>query len=441
MLPEATTLGVKLSGDGVKFSIDPTSIDVTIPLAKKPVAYAINCTSAVANRGAIPLNKAVGESYFITIDVNVTEKGEYEINTNTPVNGILFSTTRAGVKQVFGATGPHKVKLYAIDGTKVATVKGITDVQFVTTDGTGQECTGAFPVKVGFNPVRILVVGTDVYSGSQLPAFFKGKNSKGDYRFDETGVNSETGPVTVKLHTYSPGVVASNAVVSKELITDIESDEYDLIMLDSYILQVTNDVVIALEKYIKKDVGYVFLATQFPAVNDGLYPWTGASQDYFSWAGFTSTYQNNLIQMVKRMNGGAPMNMVGSKGASTARLVLTADPMFMAKPKGTPYANKLTAWSMQYFYLNVTPSSSFETVVGQNASATQATILRHKTYKKLLWLPIFNQDSWSREFLSALFWDKAKKDIYPTGDNNPSTETNAFFVNTIIYITDEIANR
>lgn len=445
MLPEATTLGLKLSGDGVKFSIDPTSVDVTIPLAKKPVAYTINCGSAAANRGAIPLNKAIGESYFITIDVNVTEKGEYEINTNTPANGILFSTTRAGVKQVFGATGPQKVKLYAIDGTKVANVKGITDVQFVTTDGTGQECTGNFPVKVGFNPLRVLVAGTDLYGGSQLVAFFKEKNSKGDYRFDETGKYSETGPVTVKLHTYTPGitpgVVASNAVISAQFTADLNSNDYDLVMLDSYYLLINNDVAVALENYIKRDKGYVFYTTQLPSVNDGLYPWTGASQDYFSWGAFTgSGYQNLLTQLVKRMNGGASMNMNGNKASYTsAKLVLTADPMFMAKPKGIAYTNKNIAWSAQYFYLNVAPSSSFETVVGQ--SATQGTILRHKTYKKFLWLPIFNQDYWSREFLSGLIWDKSKKEIFQTGDTNPNTETGAFFVNTIIYIADEIANR
>lgn len=197
-LPNASSLALTLSGDGQRFVIqNPTAL--TLAISKKPVAYTLDCSTIKSNRAAIPLNKPIAELYYLTAKVNVTQVGEYEIKTNTPVDGIVFSTTRNNVKKVFTSTGLQDVTLYAEDGTKEGLNKGQSSVSVISTDGMGINC-GNIKINVGYNDLKVLVikVGSSESSGnSRVTQYFTGKNASGKPRFGIDGESVVTGDVSV----------------------------------------------------------------------------------------------------------------------------------------------------------------------------------------------------------------------------------------------------
>ncbi|WP_413513586.1 hypothetical protein [Myroides odoratus] len=406
LLPRASSLDLTLSGDAARFEIE-NGHTLVLPIDLKPVQYTLDCATIKANRGAIPANKPIEENYFISAQVNVTVVGEYEINTTTAVDGILFSTTRAGVKQVFRNTGVQEVKLYAVDGTIVPTSKGEFTVGLSANDMSHTQC-NQVKVKVGFNDISILIVrSSDDYMSSESSSseelYFTGRNANGQYRFGEEGAFVETGAVNVRvLAHYSGGLNAAFIAERARVIEEVKAGKYNFILTagkGAYLIN--EDFANALYEYVENDKGVLWLATIYEGWvnrqyvdmlirNNGLSSYPGTSRDKSGY------------ELIKRFNNGNDIDGAGAISDSSFNLHVVDESEFLTKPRnGYDYANKPNGGKgdIHWYYTGPTSNQGSFRVTGSNYRAlvadrgaqfgdSRGIVFVNKMHENFIWAPI-----------------------------------------------------
>jgi hypothetical protein len=260
----ATVLELALSGDQSRLIISGDDKKVNLPIEVKPVAYTIKCDEIKTNRSTIFINKPIEKTFSIQVPVNVTVDGEYEIKTETAVEGIIFSSNVNGVKQRFGSTGDKIITLYAVDETIAPKNKGVTVTKIITNDANSSinTCTPQINLKVGNVDLKILYAAYSREIQSIERYFLQGN------RFGETGSIVETGAVSVeKVLVDIPYQDvefnnATNLAKRKALADMIKSGDYNFIILDNtYSLfgGFDQQIADALDYYVKNFKGFVII--------------------------------------------------------------------------------------------------------------------------------------------------------------------------------------
>lgn len=405
-LPKANNVNLTLSGDGPRFTVE-NGVVLRLPLTIKPVQYTLDCTSIKTSRGAMPYNKPIGEQYTIQVNADVTVVGEYEINTDLAIDGILFSTTRAGVKQAFTTTGKQEVTLYAVDGTMIPTNKGEYTVGLVANDTSNTTCSQV-KLKVGYNDINILVLfgekSNTTTPRSSDALFFTGKNSSGKHRFGVGGEFTETGEVTVTtVKIFDSNFVALRA----QLVTDILAGKYNFILTSGQaaLYGVDRDLADALYKYVTTDQGVLWLQSMYYHANKDV------QVNYVSYHKTTRPWMMGNIpggskqdgyDLIMRLNMGNDF-VFHNRGSDRNYNMIVANPNeeLTKARNGYEYGRNTNGkfydihWYMTRSLTNFGSidgaGSSFRALVadrGNQFGDARGLIFAHKTHENMIWAPI-----------------------------------------------------
>lgn len=405
-LPKANEVNLTLSGEATRFTVENGTV-LRLPITIKPVQYTLDCTSIQTSRGAMPYNKPIGEQYTIQATVDVTVVGEYEINTDLAIDGILFSTTRAGVKQAFTATGKQEVTLYAVDGTKIPTNKGEYTVGLVANDTSNSTCSQV-KLKVGYNDINVLILLGETSSTatpkSNDALFFTGKNSSGKYRFGAGGEFTETGEVTVTtLNIYDPNFIALRAQVA----TDILAGKYNFILTSGQgaLYGIDGALADALYKYATTDQGVLWLQSVYYHANNDV------QVNYVSYHKVTKPWMLSSIpggtkqdgyDLIMRLNNGSDFVFHNRGSDRDYNMIVANSNEELTKPKnGYEYGRNTNGkfydihWYMSRSLTNFGSidgrNSSFRALVadrGTQFGDARGLLFVHKTHKNVIWAPI-----------------------------------------------------
>ncbi|WP_123766475.1 hypothetical protein [Myroides marinus] len=426
--PDADSMTLTLSGDATRFKVTDNK-PIVVPLNIKPVAYTIDCANIKPNRTAIPYNVPIKELYYIIVPVNVTVIGEYEINTVGSADGIKFSSTRNGVKQVFPKIGAYDVKLYAVDDDVIPTHKGNYSLEIVTNDGSGKNtCSNKFIAKVGFSDIKILYYHGDEFSkGSFFNAFINGNDpTKGEKRFGPKGVIVETGEVSIstfKVTRSSQTETQTNTPASRAaLAKKINDGEFNLIVLEgpAILKSLDQQLYDAFLNYVKNDKAfYILTSAKAGEVGFKTYKETLLKQysDYYSESDKLKYVGDvNLtvgLDFLDALNGDKSVLITpGSDGNS--HVLHFEDMDVLKKWNGDKrfYSPYLTTGKSASLY-NVTGAiaitsvgSEYETIVSSTRytpTESASILLNHKKYGKFFWLVGSREGTVSSVFNSTTF--------------------------------------
>lgn len=452
VLPKASSVALSLSGDTPRFEVQGGAI-LNLPLDKKPIAYTIDCKSVTTSRAAMPFDKPVGEDFYIKAQVNVTVPGEYEINTSAPVDGVLFSTTRKGVKQSFTKTGIQEVILYAVDGTVSPKNKGEYTVNLVTTDGSSASCTGV-KVKVGYIDLKVLVYRSEYVTKSYEELFFTGKNKSGNYRFGERGEFVETGEVEVTTYnTYKSNTDADR----KKVAQDIRNKKYNFIVfVGRHTMQaIDQQVADALFDYTRNNDGILLLATNHYHANykemkmyfeDILGERTSSVQvgRYTFRAG---------IELMKKFNGNQDIqaNNIPADKAYNMTVHNMSDPL--TSEKNNYKYNKSTKGgykNISYYYMPTTGAltsinsqeGKFRPIVTDRGKLDRGMVFVHNQYSNLVWGAVASE--WFEGFFAEAQVDSKTGEPFfqdYNGDYSVETDTAVFSTNLFIALVKQLVNK
>ena len=417
-LPTAAGMDLTLSGDNPRFEIT-NGTTLHLPITKKPVQYSIDCATIETSRKTMPNGKPVGEDYTISVMVDVVVAEEYEINTSTAIDGILFSTSRNGVKQVFPRTGRQKVTLYAVDGTIAPTHKGEYTVALVANDASNAQC-NQVKLKVGYNDINILILAgqkTYGYSSSEENTslfdakFFTGTNSNGKQRFGESGDYVETGDVSLKqISVFDKNFIS----IRTQLVTEINAGAYNFILvLGAHSLYaVDQDLADALSNYVTSNKGVLWVQTRHFNIDQD------NSREYFKTVidkPLTGIYgeviqggnRSDGYNMLKRFNGGKEV-IFNNYSSDAAFNMIVVDPTSnLTKPRnGFDYVPENGGgflnihWAMERNTYQGGPrysQGSFDTRGGEFKAIVadrgaqygneRGLVFAHPTYENLIWAP------------------------------------------------------
>ena len=458
-LPAATNLDLTLSGDGARFAIE-NGTRLPLPISKKPVKYTMDCSTIQTSRQAMPYNKPIGETYTISLTVDVEVAEEYEINTSTAIDGILFSTTRAGVKQVFTQTGRQEVTLYAVDGTLVPTSKGEYTVSLIANDASEARC-GQVKLKVGYNEISILLlIGGGDYNvkNSQIneDLFFTGKNSDGRFRFGEGGAFAETGEVTLKI----VNVLESNYnAIRPQIVEEIKAGKYNFISVSGRTAgyAIDRSLADALYEYVIKDQGVLWLQTLYYHTNNT------ENVDYVAYfkrqipfmlnrPSGNGQYELEGYELIKRFNNNNDLKF-HNRREDRAYNMIVADPTDKwTKPRnGYNYVSNGSGGYLDIHWYLSRDLTNFGSVDARNTNYRplvadrggmfgdeKGLIFVHRTYENLFWAPVVNK--WSEGMLTI------NESIDANGiplsiDNGRKTNKGAFMSNIYTAIMEHLANK
>ncbi len=465
-LPETMGIELTLSGDAARFSIENGN-KMQLPISKKPVEYTMDCSTIKTNRQAMPYNKPIGESYTISLTVDVVVPEEYEINTSTPIDGIVFSTTRGGVKQVFTQTGRQEVTLYAVDGAKIPTNKGEYTVDLVANDASENRCSQV-KLKVGYSEINILMIiggGSSSSKNAQINEnlFFTAKNSDGKYRFGEGGVFAETGEVKLKL----VNVLDSNyPTIRTQLVTEITEGKYNFISISgrSASYAIDRPLADALYNYVINEVGVFWFQTLYYHANGT------KNIDYVDHMKRQIPFMLNRpgggiqfegYELVKRFNSDRDLKFY-NRGSDRAYNMIVVDPTDKwTKPRnGYNYvANGSGGYLDIHWYLSRdltnfgsidARNTDFRPLVadrGTEFGDEKGLVFVHRTHENLFWAPVVGD--WAEGMLTIdssidangtpFTRDKAKQHNGVLVDAN--TNNGAFMSNIYTAIMEYLANK
>ncbi|AJA70431.1 hypothetical protein MYRA21_3338 [Myroides sp. A21] len=452
ILPKSEFVNLTLKGDGKRFNIvDGT--EYNLPLEKKPVAYTIDCSSVKSNRGAIPYNKVIGDSYYIIAKVNVTVPGEYEINTSAPVDGILFSTSKDGVKQVFTNTGIQEVILHPVDKTVIPTQRGEYSVNLVANDMSNSSCSG-IKVKVGYGDINVLILKNARNGDSNEALFFTGKNRNGKARFGEDGVFVETGEVKVTTYdTYRD----NNEMNRVQILKDIKAKKYNFIMISGQygIGALDKDIADAIYNYTINDEGIFFMYTTYLHENKNL------KGDYIKIIGeeIKGQYIGEInepygLELIKRFNKDQSLEVQSyayDRGFKT--YVHNISEPLTSEKSGYKYhtINKVYKNVHWYYRSEVddgykpafdATNTEYRPLITDRGNEKRGTVFVHKKYENLIWAPIGS--SWyDGMFVNGAYIDAATGEVYKDDFNRTSASTDnaPFTANLFIELISRLANK
>ncbi|MCS4238258.1 hypothetical protein M2306_001635 [Myroides gitamensis] len=458
-LPKANEVNLTLSGGDPRFTIENGTV-LRLPLTIKPVQYTLDCTSIKTSRGAMPYNKPIGEQYTIQVTADVTVVGEYEINTDLAIDGILFSTTRAGVKQAFTTTGKQEVTLYAVDGTKIPTNKGEYTVGLVANDTSNTTCSQV-KLKVGYNDINILVLfgekSNTTTPRSSDALFFTGKNSSGKHRFGAGGEFTETGEVTVTtVKIFDSNFVALRA----QLVTDILAGKYNFILISGQaaLYGVDSDLADALYKYVTTDQGVLWLQSRYYHANRESsinYVSTFRLNRPFQMASIPGGLKPNGYDLIKQFNGGNDL-IANNYGNDKNYNMIVANPNEELTKARNGYEYKRNTngkfydihWYMARSLTNFGSidgaGSSFRALLadrGTQFGDARGLIFAHKTHKNMIWAPI--AEDWFEGTLTVGTHINANGEPFHVDQTGNVDVTNigAFIANIWTTLMERIANK
>lgn len=447
VLPDVSSIPLTLSVVGKRSAIVGGNV-LNLPLQLRPLAYTIDCSTITSNRGTIPNDKPVGESFYIKAKVNVTSPGEYEINTSTAVEGILFSTTRNGKKQVFTKRGVQDVALYAVDGKVIPKRKGEYAVNLVANDLSQATCSN-FKIKVGYNDINVLVLKSESSSsGSKTTEslFFSGGN-----RFGPTGTFAVSG--VVKVTTYD--AYQKSGADRDNLIKEINEGKYNFIVISGQygIYYVNENFANALYNYTINNKGVLWLLTPQYTAN------TVTSIDYvkaFKGGGAMSPLgkSNDGLDLLLRFNNGKDFTATNypNDKSYNMRVIDETDPL--TKPRnGYTYMTKKGGgkYDIHWYYApNITSYTSidgtgtnFKPIVadrGTEFKDARGLIFVHRTYKNLIWAPVaalWYEGTMSTGVQTDYSGTPLKTDAYKAD----TTQTGAFAANIFTALIEYVANK
>jgi hypothetical protein len=451
-MPDSEAITLSLSGDGKRFQIvEGTSYD--LPLSSKPVEYSIDCITVKSNRGSIPYNTPIGESYYITGTVDVKEIGEYEISTSIPIEGITFTTSRNGVKQKFTNTGKQLVTLYADNPLLKVSNRGNYQVNLISNDGSDAKCMG-FTIKVGFNDIKVLMIKGDYGASGYTPIedkFFTGRNKNGRYRFGEGGEYVETGAVSVTVFDIKGS--ENTSLGRTTLANDIKAKKYNLIMFSGRyaVFGIDRQIADALYQYTVNDEGIFWLQTGYwgsENVGESI-SYVSNMNDERSNSGLSfSTVEG--MNLVKKFNNNQDLKGSVKDRDFNPQVVNQTDPLSSPK-KGFNYLKKSNGmyYPVEWTHGSSTSSgisavgSEYEAIVADRGKQESGLVFKHKKYSNLIWAPISSYHSGS-VLCSPMQADEAtgeplKKDM--NGLYNTESNAGAFTANIFIELVSRLANR
>lgn len=452
VLPNNSSVALTLSGDTSRFEVQGDAV-LNLPLAKKPIAYTIDCKSVATSRGAMPFDKPVGEDFYIKAKVNVTEPGEYEINTSAPVDGILFSTTRKGVKQTFTKVGIQEVILYAVDGTIIPKNKGEYTVNLVTTDGSNASCTG-IKIKVGYADLKVLVYrsGLKVLSNEEL--FFTGKNKSGNYRFGERGEFVETGEVEVTTYYTNRSNTEADR---KKVAQDIRDKKYNFIVfVGQFTMQaIDQNTADALYDYVRNDDGILLLGTAYYHANNN------ETKMYFEEVLGQNSSNVNVgiyrsragIELMKKFNGGKDIVGNNYRNDNGYNMIVydMNDPLTSEKNNYKYNMSKNGNYkNVHYYYAPSTGSRTsldsksgpFRPIVADRKKLDRGMIFAHKEYPNLVWGAM--STDWFEGFFAEAQLNLNTGEPYfkdYNGDYDVESDTAVFSTNLFIGLVRQLVNK
>ncbi|MDM1390435.1 hypothetical protein HX052_10740 [Myroides marinus] len=394
-LPNTDSVKLTLKADAKYFEIVDGDV-YNLPLDKKPVAYTIDCNSVKSNRGAIPYNQPIGDSYYITAKVNVTVVGEYEINTTMEVDGIIFSTTKDGVKQVFTKTGTQEVTLYAVDKTIVPTNRGEYSVNLKANDKSEIYCSG-IKVKVGYQDINILLLKSDPDNQSLEALFFTGKNKDGQSRFGENGVFAETG--TVNVTTYD--LYNNNTQLIRNTIAkDIRAKKYNFIMtIGEYgIRAIDKNITDALYDYTINNDGIFLMLTTFYHYNNNVTKnYIDAVTEYIISIGAFQSKEG--LELIKKFNQGKDVVLTNYATDRDYNMTVHdfSNPLTSVK-KGYEY-HRLSGTKYKNIHWYYAPDignrltlnaegTRYKAIVTDRKKLDRGLVFTHRDYPNLIWAPV-----------------------------------------------------
>ena len=455
-LPAASSLDLTLSGDGARLVIEDETV-MQLPLSKKPVEYTMDCSTIKTSRQAMPYNKPIGENYTISLTVDVVVAEEYEINTSTAIDGILFSTTRAGVKQVFTQTGRQEVTLYAVDGTLIPTSKGEYTVSLVANDASEARCERV-KLKVGYNEINILILkgpGDSMYGASiNEDLFFTGKNSNGKFRFGEGGAFTETGELKVKV----VDVFDNNFVsIRTQLIADIKAGKYNFISTSgqSAAYAIDSALANALYDYVTNKVGVLWLQTMYHYAN-GVESINYVNHHVVNMPSYIASPKGGKqkfgYELIKRFNENNDFKSINRPSEQAYNMIVANANDNWTKPRnGYNYvSNGRGGYLDIHWYLvrNLgaissidASNSNFKPLVadrGTQFGDQRGLVFVHRTYENLFWAPVVG--IWPEGMLAIDFNINANGTPLQR-DSEGQTNTGAFIANIYTAIMEYLANK
>ncbi|MDM1449751.1 hypothetical protein [Myroides odoratimimus] len=318
-MPAEDTSDFTMSGVASRFTITGDKI-IKFNLAQKPVSYTVDCAKIKSNRSTVPYNKEIGDTYHIIVPVDVDVAGEYEIVTENAADGLFFSSTVNGVKQVFPGTGPQQVILYPVNKNVVPANKGTYDVRIINTDGNAKTmCEAKFKVKVGNPDLNILYIGSDYEADFYVFDRYVLRGNK----FGETGRILETGQLKVDkviLHyadrterkVLQPNSYghANGKAMRTDLANKISTGDYNFIFIDgisTFNYSMDKQVADALEQYLKDKKGIVLAASSLSRYDGG---YRDRMRTMSAWGNDGKTYPEKyaLLDLVVKLNNNIDFN-------------------------------------------------------------------------------------------------------------------------------------
>ncbi|WP_220485308.1 hypothetical protein [Myroides sp. WP-1] len=454
-LPATTGIDLTLSGDAARLSIENDTL-LHLPISKKPVEYTMDCSTIKTSRQAMPYNKPIGENYTISLTVDVVVAGEYEITTSMPIDGIIFSTTRGGVKQVFTQTGRQEVTLYAVDGTKIPTSRGEYTVELIANDGSEARC-NQVKLKVGYSDINILILkgaGDSMFEYTiNEDLFFTGKNSDGKYRFGVGGAFTETGEVKVKV----VDVLSANfPSVRAQLVTDIREGKYNFISTSgqSAAYAIDSTLANALHEYVVNKQGVLWLQTIYHyangehTINYVQEHTTNVPSSLNSPGGGKEKEGYRLIQ---RFNDNRDLESFNQPSERNYNMIVVNENDNWTKPRnGYNYVSNGRGGYLDIHWYLVRDLGALSYIDARNTNFRplvadrgaqfgdqKGLVFVHRTYENLFWAPVVR--IWPEGMLAVDFNINANGT--PLNRDEGDTNTGAFMANIYTAIMEYLANK
>lgn len=282
---------VALTITGTPGAVSTCSINLTI--AAQPVSYTTNC-SGITTAGAYAPNTPMTAANTMTVPVNVTYIGAYNISTNV-VNGISFSGSGT-----FSSTGSQNVILTAT-GTPNS---GGTYAYAVTANSTNGSTACNKSIPFAYRTIKLLGLGESIYQPATASTSQAGRAIlTSTANFSPTGTVQVQG-ITIINGGYTTGTALKNL---------INSNNIDIIYL-GYNYNTTDATTLnALSDFVKNKKGVLFHAQENgnSAVSTLINSICGSSLSSSDASTSGSTYINPLVNIADPILNGPFGNIQG----------------------------------------------------------------------------------------------------------------------------------
>lgn len=232
---------VKLSAQGTPIGVQQDNFDITssqessqskcsisVQVKADISNYSLNCSSAIVN-GTYVKGTALSSNNTISMNVNVSSLGSYDINTNL-INGVRFSASGT-----FTTTGTQTITLI---GTGTPTVNSSFDVNIVsnTVDG---NATCSVNIPLTLPAMTYAIIGTSDYSWNNV-------YRKSAFNSSSFGVNGKVKIIKLNQLWSQTDVNAAASSLNGS------GEKPDIILYYSYGANPNSNITTALNNYIAK---------------------------------------------------------------------------------------------------------------------------------------------------------------------------------------------